>query len=131
MRTVTLVLLLALAACGSDTGQVTGEGESNLTVTLDDGAGQVWTWTLTCDPPGGNHPDPGAACAALAAARAPFAPVPKDMLCTQVYGGPETATITGTWRGAPVDASYSRIDGCEIARWQAIAAVLAASGASP
>ena len=87
--------------------------------------GPVTTWTLTCDPPAGTHPDPAGACRALDAARDPFAPVPADLLCTQVYGGPETAEITGTWHGAPVSATYRRTDGCEIARWAALAAVLA------
>ncbi len=46
------------------------------------------------------------------------------MRCLQVYGGPETATITGTWRGVEVDATYRRTDGCEIARWTKLGAVL-------
>jgi hypothetical protein len=46
------------------------------------------------------------------------------MMCTQVYGGPETATITGTWRGERVDASYRLTDGCEIARWRKLGPVL-------
>lgn len=96
-----------------------------LTVTVVDGPGlPPRTWTLTCDPPGGTHPDPPAACRAIERAARPFEPVPDGMLCTQVYGGPETATITGTWRGAPVDAAYRRTDGCEIARWRALSAVL-------
>jgi hypothetical protein len=105
---------------------VDGPGGCELTVTVVDGPRlPPRVRTLTCDPPGGTHPDPVAACRALERARHPFDPVPAGMLCTQVYGGPETATITGTWRGAPVDAAYRRTDGCEIARWQALAAVLA------
>ncbi len=97
---------------------------SELTITVSDGAGGApRAWTLTCDPPGGDHPDPAAACAAIDAARRPFAPVPADMACTQIYGGPETATIEGTWRGEPVRAAYKRTDGCEIARWSALTAV--------
>lgn len=95
-----------------------------LTITVRDGTGGApRVWTLTCDPPGGDHPDPAGACAAIEAARRPFAPVPADLACTQIYGGPETATITGTWRDEPVDAAYRRTDGCEIARWNALAPV--------
>ncbi len=48
----------------------------------------------------------------------PTSPEPKgDVACTQISGGPETATIKGTLRGEPIDASFSRSDGCEIARW--------------
>jgi hypothetical protein len=82
------------------------------------------TWTLTCDPAGGTHPDPAAACAALAAADDPFAPVPDDVACTQQYGGPQTATVVGTHRGEPVDAAFSRTDGCQISRWDAVAPLL-------
>lgn len=102
---------------------------STLTVTVVDDAGATpRTWTLTCDPPGGSHPDADAACRAIDAARTPFAPKPADMACTQIYGGPQTATIEGTWRGERVSASYKRTDGCEIARWNALAAVLGSGG---
>jgi hypothetical protein len=49
------------------------------------------------------------------------------MHCTQVYGGPERATIVGTWNGRPVNASYKRTDGCEIARWRKLGPVLSPS----
>jgi len=81
------------------------------------------TYTLRCDPTGGDHPDPEAACAALDRAARAFAPVPKEQLCTQTYGGPQTAAIEGTWRGTMVSATFDRTDGCEIARWDSLAAV--------
>jgi hypothetical protein len=55
-------------------------------------------------------------------------PVRQDMQCTQVYGGPETAHITGTWRGQAVDSRLSRQNGCEIARWNALAGFLPRGG---
>lgn len=133
---VLLLVQVVVGCAGSDSGGVEGTGTTmpdtesptggtRLVVTMQDGAGgPPLTRTLTCDPPGGDHPDPQGACRALAAARAPFAPVPAGLLCTQIYGGPETATIEGTWRGEPVRAAYRRTDGCEIARWAAVAAVL-------
>ncbi len=97
---------------------------SRLQITVWPGPGLAPSrWTLTADPPGGDHPDPAAACAALAAAPRPFAPVPAGTICAQVYGGPQTAAIEGSWAGQPVRASYSRVDGCQIARWNALAAV--------
>lgn len=101
---------------------------SQLRVELDDGRGTTTVWTLTCDPPGGDHPDPAAACAALESGQRYLRPVPADMACTQIYGGPETARITGTWRGAPVDATVSRTDGCQIARWNGLAGLLPGGG---
>ena len=102
-------------------------GESSVTVTLDDGSGTTSTWTLTCaagGTAGGDHPDAAAACAALAAAGDPFKPVPKDMACTMVFGGPQKATVRGTWDGQAVTAAFDRTDGCQIARWDRIAPVL-------
>lgn len=82
------------------------------------------TWTLTCDGAraGGNHPAAARACERLGGfareGKDPFAPVPAGGLCAQVYGGPVTARVTGTWQGRRIDARFSRSDGCEIARWE-------------
>ena len=118
----------ALTACGS--GTENGPGTlTELTITVRESPQSApQTWTLTCDPPGGTHPDPSAACAQLAALPAPFAQTPKDMACTQIYGGPQTATVTGTYRSAPVEATFSQTDGCEIARWDRVAEVLVVRG---
>ena len=60
---------------------------------------------------------PGPAfCAKLT--RAAFAPVPRDAMCSMVYGGPEQALVTGTLSGGTITARFKRTDGCETARWQ-------------
>ena len=101
------------------------EPESRLEIEVRDGPeAPPRRWTLECDPPGGDHPDPAGACAALAAARDPFAPVPDYLRCAQVYFGPERATITGRWRGVPVQAEYRRNDACQENRWRAVRPVL-------
>ena len=80
------------------------------------------TWTLRCNPTAGTLPRPGRACARLLAGGAKlFAPLAKNVVCTEIYGGPQTATVTGTFRGEPVDASFARTNGCEIARWDSLA----------
>ncbi|MFI7005670.1 SSI family serine proteinase inhibitor [Streptomyces sp. NPDC050145] len=103
-----------------------------LTLTVaDSGNGNDGTYELRCAPAGGTHPDAAAACARLDEigneGQDPFAPAPKDQLCTMQYGGPATAHITGTWHGRAVDASYSLADGCQIARWQQLSPVLPAT----
>lgn len=103
---------------------------TELEITVDQGDGRSVTYTLTCDPPGGDHPDPEGACAALAALPEPFAPVPAGMMCTQEYGGPQTATVRGTYRSEPVEAVLTRTDGCEISRWQSHVVVLGERGAA-
>jgi hypothetical protein len=75
------------------------------------------TYTLTCAPAGGTLPRPGAACSKLAALKAPFAPTPTEAACTQIYGGPQEALVTGRFRGSLIRARFSRKNGCEIARW--------------
>ena len=101
---------------------------SQLTIVVDDGTGATTTWTLTCDPVGGTHPDPEAACSALAEHRSALRPVPKNKMCAQVYGGPERATISGTWGDEQVLASLSRVNSCETARWDALVPVVPAGG---
>jgi hypothetical protein len=102
---------------------------TDLTIIVRDGSGKTSTWRLTCDPPGGNHPDPDAACRALRAnGAAALPPVPKDKVCTQIYGGPETATITGTWQGKQVLSQFARNDGCQISRWKLLEGVLPPGG---
>ena len=98
---------------------------TDLTIVVDDGTGRKTTWTVTCDPTGGTHPDPVTACRALDAHGAKALPsVPRDVACTQVYGGAQRATITGTWQGKPVRSSFSRINGCEISRWDRLLGLL-------
>jgi Subtilisin inhibitor-like len=82
------------------------------------------TWTLTCDPAGGTHPRAAAACQTLAKAKDPFKPTPKDAVCTSIYGGPQVATVTGTWRGTSVSTEFKRSGGCEIHRWEKVTPLL-------
>ncbi|MGY4543098.1 hypothetical protein ACVWY0_003024 [Arthrobacter sp. UYNi723] len=76
------------------------------------------------------HPRPEAACAALKNNAALLSPAPKskDVACTEQYGGPQTATVTGIVDNTPVDAAFARTNGCEIGAWNAAQDVLGASG---
>ncbi len=108
-----------------------GTAAASLTITLDEtGTGRTSTTTLTCSPAGGTHPDPTAACAAVVAAGGvpAFAPLPRTAVCTEIYGGPQRASVVGTVDGVPVDARFSRVNGCEIARWDRLAVVLGSTG---
>lgn len=134
-----LALGLALAGCGA-TGDTDGGDTSNpgsddatpataleLTVWPEgQDAGRAESWTLECDPAGGTHPSPDAACSLLADNADLLEPLPDDVMCTQQFGGPEQAAIRGTFRGREVDLRYSRANGCEIARWERLAPVLQA-----
>ena len=126
---ITGVAALA-AACGSQAA--TGQGSQSakrvtaalvIKVASDHGA-TPHRWTLTCGPVGGTHPDARAACAALATVKHPFAQVAPGIMCSMVAGGPQTATITGTWHGQKVSATYSRANGCQTQRWNKLEKVL-------
>ena len=82
------------------------------------------TWTLACNPARGTHPNPSRACASLLAHRALLRPLPRRIACTQVYGGPQVGRIDGVVAGKRVRVTYTRANGCEIARWNALRPVL-------
>jgi len=103
----------------SGTGKATSQANLEVSVTPA-GEGPTKLWTLRCTPPGGTLPHAEDACTRLARLDDPFAPVPKDVACTAIYGGPQTAEVHGTFRATKVDATFSRGDGCEIARWDAV-----------
>ena len=51
-------------------------------------------------------------------ADAPRARVPPpDQVCTEIYGGPDVARVTGTIDEQPVDATIDRTNGCGIGDW--------------
>lgn len=68
------------------------------------------------------------ACEAVVAAEFLVEGLPEDEMCTQIYGGPETAHITGTIDGQTVDIRLDRTDGCGIDRWQRLAPLLGDRG---
>ncbi|MEF3114522.1 SSI family serine proteinase inhibitor [Streptomyces chrestomyceticus] len=102
----------------------------HLTITVSDSgkAATNGTYELYCHPARGTHTDARGACDKLDSlsrwGKDLFAGVPKGSKCTMQYGGPATAHITGTWAGRPVNAQFSRTDGCEISRWNRFVPVL-------
>lgn len=78
-------------------------------------------YVLRCAPAGGTLPNAARACMRLGRTRSPFAPVPRTAACTQIYGGPQRATVVGTYKGQRVGATFRRTDGCQIARWNRVA----------
>jgi hypothetical protein len=77
-----------------------------------------------------SHPSAAAACTALKENPSVLNPSPRstDQACTQQYGGPQEATVTGIVDDAPVDASFARKDGCEIGLWNAAKDILGSAG---
>lgn len=77
-------------------------------------------------------PDPAAALAAVETHGAKaFFPVPDpNRVCTEQYGGPEVAHVTGWFHGKEVNATFKRTNGCEISQWRALAPLFGALGGS-
>ncbi|MFD4985978.1 SSI family serine proteinase inhibitor [Streptomyces sp. NPDC058372] len=117
---------------GLGAGPGLGGAQDRLTVTVRDAGAGDGTYELRCRPGGGDHRDVVGACARLAElaaeGRDPFAPVPRDAMCTMQYGGDATARVEGSWRGRAVDASFARTDGCRIAKWDQLVPVLPSTG---
>jgi hypothetical protein len=114
------VTCLALVACSAASGAATGAGTSLRIAYWEDGTGARpdRVWTLRCDPATGTVDRPSQACRRLAGGGpALFAPVSPKVACTQIYGGPQRARVTGVLAGQRVWATFSRSDGCQIARW--------------
>jgi len=128
-RVVALAALITLflAGCGgSDDGDTSTAAAIDLKVTVwpNGEAGDSITWTLQCEPPGGDHPDPEAACAALTAVADPFGPVPPPDRCEEIPGSDEdVAVIAGDYRGRDVRSRFTRANACVSGRWDRIASV--------
>jgi hypothetical protein len=127
---VAVACAAALAACGSTPAASGPAGTDStmaakvsldITVKTTPGA-PVKHWTLRCDPAGGSHPDPAAACGVLLKAKAPFAPLPKDVMCPMIIVGTKTAIVKGTYFGRHVDTTFMP-GGCDLAKWQQIGSI--------
>lgn len=75
--------------------------------------------SLECPAADADAPDADLCAWLDGAAETIFDPPPADQACTEIYGGPEVARVTGMIDGDKVDATFSRTNGCEIARWDA------------
>lgn len=66
------------------------------------------------------------ACAHLDRIGGPVPAVAPGQACSMIYGGPQTATVRGMWRGHRVAEDYRRTNGCEVDRWSRMEPVLPA-----
>ncbi len=107
---------LALAGCGEGSNEAEPETTTDVEFTLD------------ADGPGGK-PSRSVAVACESTRGARFCPrvdglaaddlepVPPETACTEIYGGPDVLTVSGTLHGEQVDAELTRVNGCEIERF--------------
>ncbi len=112
-----------------------GQGNAELAIMVKPSeTGTPTSFTLVCQDgvpaEESSHPDATAACEAIKDNPAILSPAPSAQAqpCTQQYGGPQQATVTGVVDGRSVNATFSLRDGCEIAAWNAAKAVLGSTG---
>lgn len=121
---------LVAAGCGDEgdgdggDGGAGSDGATTLTIVLDrdgeEGSQPPEEKSVEC---GADADD--AVCAALAGVTAAaLGPVSADTACTEIYGGPDEASVEGTLNGDPVDERLTRANGCEIERFDALAPAL-------
>lgn len=107
---------VVLVACGGgDSNRPVAQGaDADLIVTV--AAPDIVRRHIRC---------PGAPeCARLAKLRVSDFDRPKDVACTQQYGGDWKATVAGTLHDRPLAANFMLTNGCEISRWQRFAWLL-------
>ena len=125
MRLIVLIATLGLlAGCGEEerptaSPTATATGGDRLVVELrpEGEGGRVKRREVT-DIPAGVTPED-------------FEPFSTAVACAAVFGGPQTARVTGTLGGKRIDAAFARNNGCEIARWDALEAVLGRVAGTP
>lgn len=124
-------LVFAFTACaddGTSSGPIadpTPLDQTKIELSLSiraDGQNESAHYTLICSGSAAaktsEHPTPSAACELLAASPQILDPVPADQMCTQQYGGPATALVTGTRAGQPISREFDLKDGCGISDWR-------------
>jgi hypothetical protein len=108
---------LLVAGCGSDDGEdPASPGDEGIEL------------EVRLDPDGdGGEPEASAEVSCTSTSHCPagasgleaedFEPVPPQTACTEIFGGPDTATVSGTIDGEAVEATLTRSNGCEIERF--------------
>jgi hypothetical protein len=132
MRAVLVAVVVAGALAATASPLAGASAETSLRITYwDDSArpSASVTWTLRCNPARGTLARPAVACKRLAAGGVKlFTPLRKDLVCTEIYGGPQKARVVGTLAGRRIWATFTRTNGCEIARWSEISPWLVPPG---
>lgn len=127
MRTLAVTALaLVLAGCaGGDEYP-----SADLAVVVEHPDAPTLSYRITCGDAArveGADLDAEAACSSLAdpvvRTRLVDGP-PADQMCTEIYGGPDTAGISGTLDGEQVTAEIDRANGCGIHDWDELLADL-------
>jgi hypothetical protein len=120
--TLLLLLLLASTACGGSSSGSSASAKLSVTVWPQGKSGRGINYRLACPQGTGTLPAAHSACSKLRRRNIKaFAPIPAGTACTELYGGPRAARVTGHFAGKSIKANFDRTNGCEIARWSRLA----------
>lgn len=117
-------VLLGTACAGGPPGTDPGV-EADLSVVIQDPHASSLAYVIRCAS-GGSGVEGNAEIDARDACRALARPAVQNRLirgpsservCSQVYGGPQTAMLSGTLDGQAVNTVVTRADGCDIGDW--------------
>jgi len=137
-----VALLLALAGCAGDEDEPGGDGAGpvdagppvRLALVFEAGRGAPTVEsTLTCD--GGEAVASGAiadrgedaACARVREVADLLMAEPdadRERICTSIFGGPQTARVSGAIGDQRIERAFSRENGCAISDWDAAVPLL-------
>lgn len=104
------------ATSGSSTSASTGSssaGHADISITV---TGDGQHWTLGCEPPTGNVPDPQAACARLVSEPALFSVSPRHVMCPQLMADAPGFVVSGTFLGQRIHRAIMD-GGCDLGKW--------------
>ncbi|UYQ77928.1 hypothetical protein OF385_01765 [Glutamicibacter sp. JL.03c] len=114
-------LAAALSSCASPPA---GTAQTSLTITIKaDGSKVSAQHTLECSGDqaleASTLPSADQACAALNQQPAIVTPsLDPAAACTEIYGGPQRAEVSGLLAGEPIQSEFSRSNGCLISQWE-------------
>ena len=123
MHRLVLFLLAAIVATAAPASALAGAIDLRIAYRATETAALKRLELHCTSPAHGTVPVPATACRKLIAIgdKAFARPHPQTTACAQIFGGPQTALVTGIYFGRPVWARLSRVDGCAIARWNSVA----------
>jgi hypothetical protein len=131
VRPALAIVLAAVAVLAAATPAYAGKPPTALRVVADaDGSGpeRAETLRVTCRSSG----DRRRACRILRRLpREVFSPREQPEVCTQQWGGPQTARVVGRLRGRQIDLRFDLADGCAISQWELAAPLLELTGVRP
>jgi hypothetical protein len=131
--TLAICVLAAVVGCGAGAAQTSQAAATDLKVTVwpeGQNENESETYTVRCEPARGTLPRAATACSKLDKLANPFKPVARDAVCTDQYGGPDEALVTGTYEGRRVWARFTLNSGCQITRAKRIAFLLPGFGSA-